>query len=135
MFVHKLEENKYVLNLPLNNMPMYSMSVEDIGECVTSIFNNPTEYKAKIVGVSAEKLTQSEYMALMNQSLEPKVFFDGQMTVEKFLKFGFPGVEDLAAMFEYYQTNKMERDIELTKTLNKNLMSFSDWLVNNKDSF
>ena len=35
----------------MNNVPMYSMSVEDIGECVTSNFNNPTEYKAKIVGV------------------------------------------------------------------------------------
>ena len=80
-------------------------------------------------------MTQSEYMSVMNKSLEPKVFFDGQMTVAKFLKFGFPGVEDLAAMFEYYQTNKMERDIELTKKLNTNLMSFSDWLVKNKDSF
>ena len=135
MFAHKVEENKYVLNLPMNNVPMYSMSVEDIGECVLSIFNNPTEYISKIVGVSAEKLTQSEYMALMNKSLEPKVFFDGQLTVEKFLKFGFPGVEDLAAMFEYFQSNKMERDIDLTKKLNKNLLSFSDWLVKNKDSF
>ena len=134
IFLHKLEENKFLFNLPMNNVPMYSMSVEDIGECVTSNFNNPTEYKLNtIVDVSAEMLTQSEYMALMNKSLEPKVFVDGQMTVEKFATFGFSGIEDLTAMFVYYQTNKKEN--ELTKTLNKNLMSFSDWLVKNKDSF
>ena len=133
-FAHKFEENKYVVNLPMNHVPMFSMSVDDLGECVLTVFDDSTKYKSKLIGLAAEKLTQSEYVALMNKHLAPKQFFDGDISLENFLKFEVPGVEDLGAMFEYFQTNKMERDIELTRSLNKNLMSFSDWLVTHRGS-
>ena len=36
-------------------------------------------------------------------------------------------------MFEYYQTGKMKRDIELSKRLNKNLLNFEGWIIKNKE--
>lgn len=48
-------------------------------------------------------------------------------------KFQFPGAKDLAAMFEFYQTEQSLRDIKLTKRLNPHAMTFDRWLSDNKD--
>ena len=100
-----------------------------------SLFKAPEENRSKIVGVSADKLTRTEYLASLNKNLAPAKFIDGKMSLEKHLTFGYPGVGDIVAMLEYYHLNKMERDIALTKKLNPALLDFNDWLVKNKDTF
>ena len=46
------------------------------------------------------------------------------MTIEKYSHLPFPAAKDMAAVFECVQIGKLERDIELTSKLNKNLLSF-----------
>jgi hypothetical protein len=110
------------------------MNVDDLGECVKKIFDNPSEYKSKIVGVAGDQLKGTEIADIMNKHLHPNKFTYANVSVEAFAKFGFPGCEDLANMFEYYQTGKHARDIKLTKELNKNVLNFSDWLAKNKET-
>jgi hypothetical protein len=55
------------------------------------------------------------------------------MPAEQFEKLSFPGAVDLARMFEFFETEKMLRDIELSKKLNKNLHNFESWVIKNRE--
>jgi hypothetical protein len=135
MFLRKNDDG-YVLNLPMENKRMFSMCIEDGGDCVTSIFQNPEKFKSKLVGLSADNLTQTEYLEIINKYLAPIKVKDGQLTLQQYLDLNkYPGAQDHVDMFEFYQTQKMERDIELTKSLNTNLLSFDSWMKNNTEFF
>ena len=133
MFLHKLKDNQYLVNIPMEGKPMYTMSVDDIGECVLSVFENPEKYKSKLLNLAAENLNISDYVAIMNKHLAPNVFIDSQMTAEKFASLGFHGAEELGVMFEFFQSGHMKRDIALTKNVNKKLHSFETWILENKN--
>ena len=132
---NKIGENQYLLTIPIGDKPVYIMSVDDTGECVKSIFDSPNEYKNKIVPVAGDKLHPHEIVQTINKHSAPAKYTYANTSLEKFLSFGFPGVEDLANMFEYFQTGKMVRDIELTKKLNKGVLSLDQWVQKNKDLF
>jgi len=127
----KAQPNQFILTLPMSDKPIYCMNVHDAGDCVTSIFNNENEYKSKIVSVAGDQLKATEIASVLNKHLSPIQFMYGNFTLEKFLSFGFPGVEDITNMFEYYQTEKMFRDLDLTKKLNPNVLSFDQFVAQN----
>ena len=54
-----------------------------------------------------------------------------QVPVETFAKFPFPGADDLAAMFDYYNAHTLVRDVDLTKRLNPNTKSFEEYVKAN----
>ena len=131
MFLHKLKDNQYLVNVPMEGKPMFAMSVDDIGECVLTVFENPNEYKSKILSLAGDHLQISEFSSILSKHLAPNVFIDSGMTAKVFSGL-FPGADELAAMFEFYQSGKSIRDIPLTKTVNKNVLSFEEWAVKNK---
>lgn len=110
------------------------MNVDDLGECVKKIFDKPSEYKSKIVEVAGDQLKGAEIADVMNKHLKPNMFTYANISLEKYRTFGFAGVEEFANMFEYFQSGKMKRDIGLTKKLNPNTLSFSDWMAKNKET-
>ena len=132
--IYKLEPNKYLVNIPIQNTKFYGMSVDDIGECVVSVLEKPEEYNTKLIGLAGDILNLNEYIAIMNKHLAPNIFIDSHLTVEKYANLPFPGAKDLAVMFEYIQTGIASRDIGLTKQLNKNLLTFEEWILKNKSS-
>ncbi|CAF0934266.1 unnamed protein product [Brachionus calyciflorus] len=132
---YKSGENQFLITLPMGDKPVYCMSVNDIGDCVKSIFDHQDEYKNKILPVAGDKLKGKEIENILNKHSEPVKFTYADLSLEKFRSNTFPGVEDLANMFEYYQTEKMVRDIELAKKLNKNVLSFDQWVEQNKHLF
>lgn len=132
--LHKINTNEYIVTSPMSDKPLYLMNVEDLGECVKTILDNSNQFKSKIVPVAGDKLTGVEIASILSKHLEPNKFMYANLSLEKFLTFEFPGVEDITNMFEYYQTGKMFRDIENTKNLNKNVLTFEQWIVQNKDS-
>ena len=129
----QVKPNEYVISFPAGDKPFYLVNVDDLGECVKTVFDSPNEFKSKILPVAGDKLTGEQIAAIMSKHLAPKKFNYGNISLEKFLSFGFPGVQDLTTMFEYFQTGKMVRDIELAKKLNKNLVTFDQWVKQNKD--
>ena len=133
MLLHKLKPNEYLLTFPMSDKPLYLMNVDDLGECVKRVLDSPDKFKSKIVPVAGDKLTGEQIASVLSKHLAPNKFMYGNVSLEKFLAFGFPGVEDLTNMFEYYQTGKMVRDIENTKKLNKNVVTFDQWVEQNKE--
>ena len=108
------------------------MDVHETGECVRTIFSKPKEFKSMIVEVAGDHLRGAEMAVCMTRHLAPKKFKYANVSLETFKSFGFPGVEELTNMFEYFQTGKMNRDIAFTKKLNPNTLNFNDWLAKNK---
>jgi len=51
--------------------------------------------------------------------------------------FGFPGAEDMGNMFQFKRDFEKEycgsRDLVLSRTLNPSLLTFKEWLTQNKD--
>ena len=108
------------------------MNVKDLGECVKAVFDKPNEFKSKIIGIAGDQLKGPEIAEIMSKHLKPNSFSYANISLETFLSWGFPGVHDFANMFEFYQTGKQHRDLSLTKELNKNVLSFNDWIAKNK---
>ena len=132
MMLNRVKQGEYMLTLPMSDKSVYCMSVDDYGECVKSVFAQPDAYKSKIVGVAGDHLKATEIVASLNTHLAPNKFAYANLSLDTFKSFGFPGAEELANMFEYFQTGKMQRDISLTKKLNPATVSFNEWLVKNK---
>jgi len=97
-----------------------------------TVFENPQEYKSKLLGLAGDKLLVSEYIAILNKHLAPIKFIDSHITAQKFGSLGFPAAEELSVMFEFFQSGKMQRDLEFSKKLNKNVLTFEAWVVKNK---
>lgn len=134
--INKASDNQFLFNLPMDSdKKLYSMNVNDIGPCVSTIFSNPEQYKSKLLGVAGDHLKVSEVTDLLSKHLAPIniSFPGGASNRSRFEHLKFPGVEDIVTMFEYFETEKMKRDLELTKTLNPNVVNFNDWLVENRE--
>ncbi|XP_028393775.1 nmrA-like family domain-containing protein 1 [Dendronephthya gigantea] len=130
----KQEDGTYTLNYPMEGKPMYLMDVTDLGECVASIFNDPESYAGQMIEVSTEFLTIEQLCEVLSKVLAPRVFKDSKLTTDQFAKFGFPGAEEMAAMFKLYQKG-IERDIALTKKLNPKAKSWEEFVVCHKADF
>ena len=85
-----------------------------------------------IVEIAGDQLNGTEMANIISKHLKPKRFTYGNVSLEAFKSFGFPGADELANMFEYFQTGKMNRDIAFTKKLNPSTLNFNDWIAKNK---
>ena len=56
MSLRKTHPNQFVFTFPIGDGNVYAMNVHDIGGCVEYIFNNPDEFRAKLVPVVSEQL-------------------------------------------------------------------------------
>jgi uncharacterized protein YbjT (DUF2867 family) len=118
--LYKVAPNTWAYTSPMADKPMYAINVDDIGGMAATVFAHPEEYKSKLLPVAGDLLKPNEIVDALNKNLAPNTF-------------GFPGVEEITNMFEYYQTGVMKRDINLAKQLNGQVTNFNDWLVANKD--
>jgi uncharacterized protein YbjT (DUF2867 family) len=132
--LYKAAPNTWIFTPPIADKPMYIVNVDNIGVMTATVFAHPEEYRSKILPVAGDQLTADEIVDTLNRNLTPNKFMNGHFTLEKFLTFGFPGVVDIANMFEYFQSGAMKRDINLAKQLNGEVTNLNDWLVANKDN-
>ena len=127
----KNDNGTYTLTLPMKKA-MDGIGVEDGGPAVAAIFDKPEEYIGKKIGFSGDKLTLSEYMAIISKVTGKTVTYN-EVPYEVFAKFPFPGADDIAAMFEFYDVGNPDRSIEKTRELNPSTLSFQQWAEKNKD--
>ena len=127
----KNDDGTYTLILPAKKA-MHAVSVEDTGPAVAAIFDKPEEYIGKKIGLSGGKLILSEYVAIIGKVTGKTVTYN-EVPYEVFAKFPFPGADDLALMFEVFDSGKFDRNIEKTRELNPSTLSFQQWAEKNKD--
>ncbi|XP_068102561.1 nmrA-like family domain-containing protein 1 [Hyperolius riggenbachi] len=123
----------YTLAIPMGDVPLDGFSVQDVGGVVLSIFLSPSKYLSQAIGLSTEKLTIDQYVAIMSKVLG-KTVKNAKMTPEAYEKLGFPGAQELANMFRFYM-QKPDRNIQLTLQLNPKAKKFQEWLEAHKADF
>lgn len=124
---------KYLLDLPMGDVPMDGMAVSDLGPVVLSLLKKPEEYVGQNIGLSTCRHTAEEYATLLTKHTG-KTVHHAKTTPEDYEKLGFCGARDLANMFRFY-TLKPDRNIELTLRLNPKAQTLDQWLEQHKGDF
>ena len=127
----KNDDGTYTLTFPMKKA-MDGVSVEDAGPAVAAIFDKPEEYIGKKIEFSGDKMTLSEYVAIIGKVTGKTVTYN-EVPYEVYAKFPFLAAEDMANMFEYYDIGSPDRNIEKTRELNPSTLTFQQWAEKNKD--
>ena len=133
----KGSDSKLTLSLPMANAKLPSIAVEDIGKCAYAIFKNGNKYIGKTVGIAGEHLTGKQFAEAFSKALGKEVTYNA-ISADTYRSFGFPGADDMGNMYqfkaEFEKDYCQSRSIELAKTLNPSLLTFSSWLEKNKNN-
>ena len=110
------------------------IAAEDIGRCAHGVFRRGAELIGKTIGIAGEHLTGAEMAAALTRALGREVrHLD--VPPDVYRSFGFPGADDLGNMFQFKRDFNADfcaaRSIEVSRTLNPQLQSFSQWLAAN----
>lgn len=125
---HKVKHGVYAIALPMEEEPLDMMSVADVGACCLSIFNRPRFYSSRTLSLGADRLTTAEIAKAFSKHIFNKKFIHPKVRVKDFEMFDFPGSKELAAMFDFYMTGSVIRDIKLTKRVNPHVRTLDRWL-------
>ena len=58
--------------------------------------------------------------------------FPPKISVDEISKMGFPGAEEIAKLFDYYQRGNINYDLMTTRHLEPGTKTFEEWVVANK---
>lgn len=124
------------ISLPLADKKMPSIAVEDIGKCALSIFKNGDKYIGKTVGIAGEHLTGKQFAEAFSKALGKEVSYNA-ISADTYRGFGFPGADDMGNMYqfkaEFEKDYCQSRSVELARSLNPSLQTFTTWLEKNKN--
>ncbi|XP_070531980.1 nmrA-like family domain-containing protein 1 [Ptychodera flava] len=119
------------LEIPMGEIPLDAMSVDQLGDCVKTIFNNPSVYISKTLALSADKLTIREYAATLSRYSRPYIVRDAQLTTDDFRRIEREAAEDYGNMFEFFQRVDQRHNMRVTKALNPQIKTFDEWVREN----
>lgn len=116
--------------------PLAAVAAEDVGGVVAALFERPQEFLGRSVGVVGDDLPCADYAETMSRLLGRRVVY-APMTREELAGLGFPGADDLAAMFELNRTRVPSRraDLEESRALYPAMQSFETWLGRHRGRF
>ena len=119
------------VTFPLDDKPLSSIAVEDIGKCAYGIFKRGREFIGRTVGIAGEHLTGAQ----MARQLTQEVRYNN-VPPEVYRSFGFPGADDLGNMFQFKRDFNDyfvgARNLEFSRSLNPELQTFEEWLAVHK---
>ena len=123
------------ITFPLDDKPLPSIAVEDIGKCAYGIFKRGREFINRTVGIAGQHLTGSQMARQLSQALGQEVRYNN-VPPEVYRSFGFPGADDLGNMFQFKRDfNEYfvgARSLEFSRSLNPELQTFEEWLAVHK---
>lgn len=128
-------EGRLEFTLPMGGKKLPGIAAEDIGKCAQGIFKAGYKYIGQSVGIAGEHLTGMEMADALSKALSEEVVYNA-VSPETFRSFGFPGADDLGNMFQFKRDFEADycgaRDIEFSRSLNAELLTFYQWLENYK---
>jgi uncharacterized protein YbjT (DUF2867 family) len=132
----KGEDGKITFALPMGDKKLAGIAAEDIGKCAYGIFKKGKELIGKTVGIAGDQTTGKEMAEKLSGALDQDINYFA-VPFDMYRGFGFPGADDLANMFQFYHDFEdyfsKSRDLEFSKSVNPELLSFDAWLAKNKD--
>lgn len=130
------EDGSYAFGFPMDETPLASCSVEDLGGFISPIFEAAEIYKGKTVGFVGDEFSSAEFARLMTKHLGQSIQFN-YIPREVFASFDFPGAKALADGFEFHRLYTPSRIDELnhSKLLYSENRTFEQWLIENEEKF
>lgn len=128
-------DGKLAITMPMADKKLPGIAVEDIGKCALGLFKRDSEFIGKTVGVAGEHLTGAQMAAALTPALGQEVRYNA-VQPDEYAKFGFPGADDLANMFQFKRDFQSDyigmRSLTFSRALNPELQTFEAWLAQNK---
>ncbi len=130
------EDGTFAFGFPQGDTPLAGVAVEDLGGVVAQIFESPTDFRDRTVGVVGDDLLPKEYAEIMTRVLDKTVVYN-HIPREVFASLSFPGAEELANMFEFNRLHIPNRQADLveSRSLYPQMQTFESWLQANKEAF
>ncbi len=123
------------ITFPMDDKPLPSIAVEDIGKCAYGIFKRGREFINRTVAIAGEHITGAEMARQLTQALGQEVRYNN-VPPEVYRSFGFPGADDLGNMFQFKRDFNDyfvgARSLEFSRSLNPELQTFEEWLAVHK---
>lgn len=129
---HKMQNNFYQLEIPLGETPFDGISLDNVGEIVGGIFRDGVKAVGKDYAVTAGKLTVEDWAMQLSAHMRPKHFRDAKITVRELRQRQFPGCEDIANMYEFMGRMDLRHNVDLSRRLCPNLLTFEQWVQKHK---
>jgi uncharacterized protein YbjT (DUF2867 family) len=127
-----------VLSMLMADKKIAGIAAEDIGKCALGIFKRGTELAGQRIGLASDHLTVNEIAEKFSKALGRPVRYQ-PVSFDAFRKSGMPLAEEVGNMFQFYVDFESEalssRDIARTRDLDPELLSFDEWLSQNKSKF
>jgi uncharacterized protein YbjT (DUF2867 family) len=124
------------ITFPMDEKPLPSIAVEDIGKCAYGIFKKGREFINRTVGIAGEHITGAEMARELTRALGQEVRYNN-VPPEVYRSFGFPGADDLGNMFQFKRDFNDyfcgARNLEFSRSLNPELQTFEQWLAEHKE--
>ena len=124
------------ITFPMDDKPLPSIAVEDIGKAAYAIFKRGREFINQTVGIAGEHLTGQQMARALTEALGQEVRYNN-VPPEVYRSFGFPGADDLGNMFQFKRDfNEYfcgARNLDFSRSLNPELQTFREWLALHKD--
>ena len=126
------EDGKLAITFPMGDKKLPAIAVEDIGKVAYGIFKSGDKYIGKVVGISGDHPTGKEMAEGLSKVVGEEVIYQ-DIPADVYRGFGFPGAEDMGNMFQfkrdYNDVYTASRNIEFTRSLNPELLSYEAWLA------
>ena len=129
------EDQPLVITFPTGDKPFFMNSLQDIGESVSAIFQDPSLINTH-QGVAGSLHSGEEIADAFSKVLGVPVVFNAVDTAT-YASFGFPGAPELANMFRFFTSFKPDyRSIEGSeKLLGRKTVALVDYIEQNKGAF
>lgn len=127
-------DGTWLFGYPQGDTPLAAVSVEDVGGVVTALFEDLGPWRDRVVGVVGDDLPPAAYAAMMARELDRPIVYR-HVPREVYAALGFPGAEELAAMFDFQRLHIPNRraDLALSRTLHPAIRSFDQWIRENRE--
>jgi uncharacterized protein YbjT (DUF2867 family) len=127
-------DGNYALNYPLGDAKMPSIASEDVGKCAHGVFKRGEEFIGKEIGIAGDHVSGAEMAAGLARALGIEIGYH-DVEPDVYRGFGFPGADDMGNMFQFKRDfedyYRASRSVELARSLNPELQSYSDWVSEN----
>jgi uncharacterized protein YbjT (DUF2867 family) len=129
-------DGKLAITMPMGDQKLPGIAAADIGKCALGVFKAGQKYIGKSIGICGEQLTIKQTTEAFSKVLDEEVVYN-EVSPEVYRSFDFPGADDMGNMFQFKRDFEKEycasRDQTLSRSLNPSLLTFDEWLVQNKD--
>lgn len=132
------DSDPYAVTFPMGKEKLSMVTTADIGKMACAIFQD-SSLIGKSVGVQSEALTCDEIAATFEKVCGQKVVYNA-VPWDVYASFGFPGADDLANMFRFYEEDAEEflalRNVsDEMKEKMGGVTSFEQFVIDNKAAF